>query len=387
MRKICIVTATRAEYGLLKCLIDDVANDNELALQLVVTGSHLSPEYGYTINHIREDGHNISKIIEILMSSDSPVGVSKAMGLAQISFAEAFQELAPDVVLVLGDRFEVLAIVSAANIARIPVAHLNGGEITEGAIDDNIRHSITKLSQIHFTAIETYARRVIQMGEQPSCVFNVGEVGLDNLNRMTFMTKHEFEVSIDCKLKTKNLLITYHPETTKAVETVEADFKIILHALDQLEDTLLIFTKANADVGGNAINVLIDSYVEENSHKAIVFTSLGQLRYLSALHYIDAVVGNSSSGIVEAPSFKVASINIGNRQKGRIRAESVLDVSVDVTDIMRALKEIYQDDFCQRLTMVVNPYGQGDSSHQVVEVLKNIDLQTLQPKVFYDVNF
>lgn len=386
-RKICVVTATRAEYGLLTCLLDDIENEESLTLQLIVTGSHLSPEFGYTIDQIRNDKRHINKTIEILLSTDSPVGVSKSMGLAQISFAEAFDELAPDIVLVLGDRYELLPIVSSANIARIPVAHLNGGEITEGAIDEIIRHSVTKLSQIHFTAIDEYAKRVIQMGEQPNTVFNVGEVGLDNFRRMDFMSKEEFEISIDRKLDKKNLLITYHPETTLLSEVSEANFKKLLQALDQLEDTLLIFTKANADVGGRAINHIIDDYVEENRSSAIAFTSLGQLRYLSSLHYIDAVIGNSSSGVVEAPTFKVASINVGERQKGRIRADSVIDVKTDTIEIASALERIYTNEYLGLLSKVVNPYGNGDSSKLVVDTLKKIDLEMLRTKSFFDVKY
>ncbi|MEH6456403.1 MAG: UDP-N-acetylglucosamine 2-epimerase [Cocleimonas sp.] len=386
-RKICVVTATRAEYGLLACLLDDIQSDGFLTLQLIVTGTHLSPEFGYTIEQIRNDKRHIDKTIEILLSTDSPVGVSKSMGLAQISFAEAFDELAPDIVLVLGDRYELLPIVSSANIARIPVAHLNGGEITEGAIDDIIRHSVTKLSQIHFTSIDEYARRVIQMGEQPSSVFNVGEVGLDNFRRMNFMSKEEFEVSIDRKLDKKNLLITYHPETTLSTEVSVSNFNKLLDALDQLDDTLLIFTKANADVGGRAINQLIDVYVDENRMKSIAFTSLGQLRYLSALHYIDCVIGNSSSGVVEAPTFKVASINVGDRQKGRISADSVIDVCTNTIEIATALRRVYTKEYLNVLSNVVNPYGNGDSSKLVVDTLKNIDLESIRTKLFFDVKY
>ncbi len=387
MRKICVVTATRAEYGLLKCLLDEINDAINLELQLIVTGTHLAPEFDYTIEQIIADGITITKKIEILLSSDSPVGVSKSMGLAQISFAEAFDELAPDIVLVLGDRYELIPIVSAANIARIPVAHLNGGEITEGAIDDVIRHAVTKLSQLHFTAIEEYAQRVIQMGEQPASVFNVGEVGLDNFKRMQFFTQSQFEASINCKLRRKNILITYHPETMEDSATSAANFKLLVEELDALEDTLLIFTKANADVGGRAINALIDTYVAENSDKSIAFTSLGQHRYLSALHYIDAVVGNSSSGIVETPTFKVACINIGDRQKGRIRASSIIDVAYDAMQIKQALKTIYLPEYQQALAQVVNPYGQGDSSEQVVKVLQSVDLKQFAKKSFYNMSF
>ena len=387
MRKVCVVTATRAEYGLLKCLMDDIRVDDELQLQVISTGTHLSPEFGLTNQQIEADGFAVSKKIEILLSSDTPIGVSKSMGLAQISFAEAFDELKPDIVLVLGDRYELIPIVTAANIARIPVAHLSGGELTEGAIDELIRHALTKLSHLHFTAMDEYSRRVIQMGEQPDRVFNVGEVGLDNLQRMTLLSREDFELAIDCKLKTNNLLITYHPETTQEISEIESDFIQILQALDETEDTLLIFTKANADVGGRLINRMIDDYVAENNHKAIAFTSLGQLRYLSALQYVDVVVGNSSSGIVEAPSFKVATINIGDRQKGRVRASSTLDVDVCKKGIQKALQSVYTDEFQSKLKDTTNPYGQGDSSQKVVQVLKNVELKSLKSKLFYNVEY
>lgn len=387
MRKICVVTATRAEYGLLKCLLEDIQNDSVLELQLISTGSHLSPEFGLTNQQILDDGFVVNKTVEILLSSDTPVGVSKSMGLAQISFSEAFDELKPDIVVVLGDRYELIPIVSAANIARIPVAHLSGGELTEGAIDELIRHAVTKLSQLHFTAMDEYSTRVIQMGEQPERVFTVGEVGLDNLLRMQLMSKDEFENSISCKLKERNLLFTYHPETTQDIAEVERDFREILSALDTLEHTLVIFTKANADVGGRLINKMIDKYVAEKTEKAIAFTSLGQLRYLSALQYMDAVVGNSSSGIVEAPSFKLATINIGNRQKGRVRANSTIDVSVNKADLTSALAEVYAPEFMASLKHIVNPYGRGNSSEKVVQTLKTVELSSLKTKQFYDVKY
>ncbi|OCH29628.1 UDP-N-acetyl-D-glucosamine 2-epimerase, UDP-hydrolysing [Aliivibrio fischeri] len=387
MRKICVVTATRAEYGLLKCLLEDIQDDSDLELQIISTGTHLSPEFGLTNQQILDDGFLVNKKVEILLSSDTPIGVSKSMGLAQISFAEAFDELKPDIVVVLGDRYELIPIVSSANIARIPVAHLSGGELTEGAIDELVRHAITKLSQLHFTAMEEYTQRVIQMGEQPVNVFTVGEVGLDNLHRMNLMSRDEFEASINCKLKEKNILFTYHPETTQSVKEIERDFVEILKGLNQLENTLIIFTKANADAGGRLINKMIDDYVAEHNDSSVAFMSLGQVRYLSALQYVDAVVGNSSSGIVEAPSFKLATINIGSRQKGRVRAESVLDIEVDAELLVASLNNIHTMEFKAILSQVVNPYGQGNSSYKVVEVLKQIDLDTLKIKHFYDVEF
>lgn len=384
-RKICVVTATRAEYGPLKALLEDIKNDSELELQIISTGTHLSPEYGLTNQQILNDGFFINKKIEILLSSDTAVGVSKSMGLAQISFAEAFEELKPDILLVLGDRYELIPIVSAANVSLIPVAHISGGEVTEGAIDELIRHAVTKLSHLHFTAMNEYSQRVIQMGEQPERVFTVGEVGLDNLLRMKLMSRDEFEESIGRKLNKKNILFTYHPVTTQDIYEVERDFNQILLGLEQLHDTLIIFTKANADVGGRLINKMIDEYVEKHSEKAIAFTSLGQLRYLSALQYVDAVVGNSSSGIVEAPSFKVATINIGNRQKGRVKAKSTLDIGVDAAELVSALQTINTSEFQARLTKVKNPYGQGNSSRKIVDILKKVDLKILKTKRFYDI--
>jgi UDP-N-acetylglucosamine 2-epimerase (non-hydrolysing) len=387
VRKICVVTATRAEYGLLKCLLDDIKADNDLDLQIIATGTHLSPEFGLTSKQIEGDGFTVNKKIEVLLSSDTPVGVSKSMGLAQISFAEAFDELKPDIVVVLGDRYELIPIVSAANIARIPVAHLSGGEMTEGAMDEMFRHAITKLSQLHLTAMDEYTHRVIQMGEQPSSVYTVGEIGLDNLMRMKLMSRSDFENSIGCGLKKRNILFTYHPETTQDITKTETDFSKILLSLDRLEDTLLIFTKANADVGGRLINKMIDEYIAQNKDRAICFASLGQLRYLSALKYVDAVVGNSSSGIVEAPSFKIATINIGNRQRGRIRASSILDVDVNEDKIFNAIQRIYTSEFREILKGTTNPYGQGNSSHKVVHVLKQVDLSSLKMKRFYDIQF
>lgn len=384
-RKICVVTATRAEYGPLKALLEDIKNDSELELQIISTGTHLSPEYGLTNQQILNDGFLINKKIEILLSSDTAVGVSKSMGLAQISFAEAFEELKPDILLVLGDRYELIPIVSAANVSLIPVAHISGGEVTEGAIDELIRHAVTKLSHLHFTAMNEYSQRVIQMGEQPERVFTVGEIGLDNLLRMKLMSRDEFEESIGRQLNKKNILFTYHPVTTQDIYEVERDFNQILLGLEQLRDTLIIFTKANADVGGRLINKMIDEYVEKHSDRAIAFTSLGQLRYLSALQYVDAVVGNSSSGIVEAPSFKVATINIGDRQRGRVKAQSTLDIGVDAAELVSALQTINTSEFQARLAKVINPYGQGNSSRKVVDILKKIDLKMLKTKRFYDI--
>ncbi|QSX39724.1 UDP-N-acetylglucosamine 2-epimerase [Shewanella cyperi] len=383
-RRICVVTATRAEYGLLRPLLDEILADNDLSLQLVVTGTHLSPEFGYTIKDIVADGYPITKKVEMLLSSDSAVGVSKSMGLTQIAFADVFEELRPEILLVLGDRYELLPIVLAANIARIPVAHLNGGELTEGVMDEIFRHAITKLSQLHFTAIEDYRRRVIQMGEAPERVFTVGEAGLDNIRRMNFMDRPQLEQSLGRPLLSRNLIITYHPDQHDNLAAIEANFHLLLTALDELKDTLLIFTKANSDIGGRQINAMIDAYVAKHEDKALSFTSLGQLRYLSLLKYVDAVVGNSSSGIVETPSFGLPSINLGTRQQGRIRAASTLDVAFDPKELRTALAKVLNENFRATLKEVSNPYDQGGTSCKIKQIIKEYPLETLAGKRFHD---
>lgn len=385
-RKIAIVTATRAEYGILKSLISEIANDSDLTLQLIVTGTHLSPEFGFTIEEIREEGFPIVKQIEMLLSSDSPIGVSKSMGLAQISFAEAFAELQPDILVVLGDRFELIPIVTSANIARIPVAHISGGETTQGALDELFRHAITKLSQLHFTAIDTYAKRVIQMGEEPTRVFSVGEPGLEKIASMNLLSKFELETSLGVSLKVKNLLVTYHPETYESIYFSVKSFNALLNVLNGLHDTLIIFTKANADAGGRAINSLIDKFVYDNSEKAVAFDSLGKLRYLSALQFVDGVIGNSSSGIIEVASFKKGTINIGNRQKGRIRPNSVIDVAATESDIKAAIEKLYSEEFSEKLRQVENPYFQQDTSKKIKETLKTFNLAQLSIKPFHDID-
>jgi UDP-N-acetylglucosamine 2-epimerase (non-hydrolysing) len=383
-RKLCIVTSTRAEYGLFKCLLDEIIADDSLELQLIVTGSHLSPEFGYTVNQIIEDGYTIHKSIEMLLSSDTPIGISKSMGLAQISFAEAYAELKPDIVIVLGDRYELIPIVVAATVSHIPVAHLNGGELTEGCMDELFRHAVTKLSTLHFTAIQEYADRIIRMGEHPTRVFNVGEAGLDSFKTVEFMTRAELEDSLGIQFKRRNFLITVHPETANASSDMEMNFNHLLRVLDEQEDSLFIFTKTNADVGGRVINTMIDNYVAQHPEKAVGFISLGQRRYLSLLRVIDAVIGNSSSGIVEAPSFKIGSINIGTRQKGRIRAESVIDAEFTLESLRESFNRLTSEAFSKKLSTVVNPYGQSNTSAQIKTILRDIDLSLLKNKVFYD---
>lgn len=381
-RKICVVTGTRAEYGLLYWLMKEIQADPDLELQLIVTGMHLSPEFGLTYKEIEKE-FRIDKKIEMLLSSDTAVGISKSMGLAQISFAEAYEELQPNLVVLLGDRYEIFAAASAAMIARIPIAHLHGGETSEGAFDEAIRHSITKMSHLHFVATEEYRSRVIQLGEQPERVFNVGGMGIENIHRLPLLSKEDFEQSIDFKLAKKNLIVTFHPVTLET-STAQHQFSELLAALDELEDTHIIFTKANSDTDGRVINQMIDDYVANNPTKAAGFTSLGQLRYLSALQYMDAMVGNSSSGLAEAPSFKIGTINIGDRQAGRIKADSVIDCAPEKNAIAKAIATLYTPEFQQQLQQVNNPYGTGCASKNIVPVLKQVKLGSLLKKEFYD---
>lgn len=381
-RKICVVTGTRAEYGLLYWLIKEIEDDSDLELQLIVTGAHLSPEFGLTYEVIEKD-FKIDKKIEMLLSSDTSIGISKSMGLAQISFAEAYDELKPDILLVLGDRYEMFSAVSSAMVSRIPIAHLHGGETTEGAFDESIRHSITKMSHLHFTATEEYKSRVIQLGENPDRVYNVGGLGIDNIKKLQLLSKEEFEKSIDFKLNKRNLIVTFHPVTLEE-STASEQFQILLDALDKLQDTNIIFTKANSDTDGRVINSMIDKYVSQNSNKSIGFTSLGQLRYLSALQYVDAMVGNSSSGLIEAPSFQIGTINIGDRQKGRIMAKSVISCDSNISSINNAFTELYLSEFKNGLSDIVNPYGEGGASMKIKDVLKKIVLKDILKKSFYD---
>ncbi len=384
-RKICIFTGTRAEYGLLKPLMEEIKKDPDLELQIVASGMHLSPEFGLTYKEIEKDGFTINEKVEMLLSSDSPVGISKSVGLGVIGFTDALGRLKPDITVVLGDRFEALAFAIASYILRIPIAHLYGGEATFGALDEGFRHSITKLAYLHFTSTEAYRKRVIQLGEHPSRVFNVGALGIDNIKKMKLLSKEEVEKRIGRKFKKRNLLITYHPTTLEKNKT-EEQFRELLKALDELEDTLLIFTKANADTEGRIINYLIDEYVRKNPHKAVAFTSMGQLLYLSTMKYVDAVVGNSSSGIIEAPSFKIGTINIGDRQKGRIKAESVIDCKPTYEDIKRALKILYSSSFKEKLKRVKNPYGDGNTAPRIKKILKKWNLTDIK-KEFFDIDF
>ena len=381
-RKICVVTGTRAEYGLLYWLMKEIDTDKDLELQIIATGMHLSEEFGNTYQQIEKDGFTIDKKVDISLSSDTELAISKSMGLGMIGFSDAFNELQPDLLVVLGDRFEIFSTVSAAMIAKIPVAHLHGGEATEGLIDEPIRHSITKMSHLHFTATNEYRNRVIQLGEQPDRVFNVGGLGIDNINKLKLLTKSDFEKAIDFELGEKNLLVTFHPVTLEK-STSETQFQELLESISKLKNTKIIFTKANSDTNGRVINSMIDAYVSVNDN-SIAFTSMGQLNYLSALQFVDAVVGNSSSGLLEAPSFNIATIDIGDRQKGRIKADSVISCLPTQESIRSAFDKSYSEDFQNIVDNTKNLYGDGGSSKMVVKVIKNFDLNGILKKTFYD---
>lgn len=382
-RRICVVTGTRAEYGILYPLINKISNHPSLELQLIATGMHLSPEFGLTYKEIEKD-FKIDKKIEMLLSSDTSIGISKSMGLAQISFAESFDELNPDIVVVLGDRYEIFAAASSTMIANIPVAHLHGGETTQGAFDESIRHSITKMSHIHFTATQEYKNRVIQLGENPNRVFNVGALGVENIKKLNLLTKKEFEESINFKLNKKNILVTFHPVTLEN-NTAKEQFQELLLALDDLEKTNIIFTKANSDTDGRVINQMIDEYVSLNKSTCVAYTSLGMLRYLSALKFVDIALGNSSSGLIEAPSFKIATINVGDRQKGRIKASSVIDCDSNKTAILNSISNAYSKEFQSKLENTINPYEGNNSSDKIITTLLEINLDTIIKKSFWDI--
>lgn len=382
MKKICVVTATRAEYGLLRPLMQKIKSGSDFTLQVLVTGAHLSTEFGLTYQQIEADGFIIDKKVEMLLSSDTDSGIVKSMGLGMIGYADALQELKPDALVILGDRYEMLSVAAAASIFKIPIIHLHGGEITEGAYDDAIRHAITKLSALHFTSTEDYRKRVIQMGEQPDTVFNVGAIGLDNIRNIRFLSREELEQDLEIKFKKYNYQITFHPETLADVSAAE-QFEELLKAVDQQEDSFFIFTKANADTDGRVINQMIDNYVRVNQDKAKAFTSLGTLRFLSLLKQCDAIIGNSSSGIIEAPSLGVFTINIGDRQKGRIQAESVLNCAANHQLILGDFQFI--KDKANKREVFQNPYGEGNTTPQIYQILLQKLNQSLKTKSFYDI--
>lgn len=381
-RKICVVTGTRAEYGLLYWLMKRVEEDNDLELQVLVTGMHLSHEFGLTYKQIEKDGFIINEKIEMLLSSDTTTAISKSIGLGIISYSDAFKRLNPDIIVILGDRFEIFAAAQTAMIMRIPIAHIHGGELTEGLIDDPIRHSITKMSHIHFTATEEYKKRVIQMGEHPKTVYNVGTLGIEGIKNINLLNKRELSESLNVNLD-KYFLITLHP-TTLENSTAEKQIKILLNALEEFQDYQFIFTKTNADTDGRIINQYIEEYARKHPSRAYVFNSLGQLRYLSAIKHSELVIGNSSSGLLEVPYLRKPTINIGIRQQGRLKAESIIDCDFDESIIKSAIHRGLSVEFNKKINTMNLIYGEGNTSMEIVGVLKKIDIHNILIKKFYD---
>lgn len=383
-RRICIFTGTRAEYGLLRPLIEELFNKDRCKLQLLVSGTHLAGDFGLTYRDIEKDGFCIDSKIDIRLTSDSPEAIARSLGTGIALYCKEIKKLAPDILVILGDRFEAFAAAAAATIAKIPIAHLSGGEATFGLMDEAFRHCITKMSHLHFTSTETYRKRVIQLGESPSRVFAVGALGLDNIKRLKLLSKEELERALVFKFNKRNILVTFHPATLDD-DARGSQFRNLLGALDMLKDTNIIFTKANADPGGRIINSMIDSYARKRKKGCIVFASMGQIKYLSTMQFVDAVVGNSSSGIIEAPSFKIGTINIGDRQKGRLRASSIIDCASTKRDIIRAFGILYSADFAKILSHVNNPYGDGAAAPRISRVLIRHDLGRILKKDFYDI--
>jgi UDP-hydrolysing UDP-N-acetyl-D-glucosamine 2-epimerase len=382
-RRICVVTGTRAEYGLLRRVIRKLEAAADIDLQLIATGMHLSPDFGMTVREIEADGVRINDRIEMLLSSDTAAGVGKSMGLGLIGFSDAFARLKPDLVVVLGDRFEIFAAAAAALVARLPIAHIHGGETTEGAFDEAIRHSVTKMSHLHFVAAEPYRDRVIQLGESPERVFLVGGLGVDAIMDLQPLDRESLARRLGFDFRARNLLVTFHPATLDDAEAGD-QVAALLEALDTLgESTGLIFTLPNADTGGRTIARQIEAFANSRPN-AVVHASLGQLGYLSCLGQVDAVVGNSSSGLIEAPSFGIATVNIGDRQAGRLKAASVIDCAPQADAIRAALTRALSPEFREEIASVVNPYGEGGASEAIVRILREHPLEGLLKKQFHD---
>ena len=384
-RKICVVTGTRADYGLLRWLLHDIEADPDLELQLAVTGMHLAPEFGETVDAIEADGFNASARVEMLLSSDTPVGTAKSMGLGLIGFADAFSRLDPDLVVVLGDRFEMWAAAQAAFVGRRILAHIHGGETTEGAFDEGIRHSLTKISHYHFVAAEPYRNRVIQMGEHPDRVFTVGAPGIDHVHRSPLLDREALASSLDMRLDRPLFAVTLHPTTLDATEAATA-VDALIDALGAFPDAHIVVTEANADPQGRAMNRRMRSFAETRPNTR-VFTSLGQERYLSLVREADAVIGNSSSGILEAPALHTPTVNIGSRQKGRLRAPSVVDCPSAPEAIGNAIRTVLSPSFRDSLPSSWSVYGKGGTASSIIEHLKTVSVRhTVLRKSFHDLD-
>jgi GDP/UDP-N,N'-diacetylbacillosamine 2-epimerase (hydrolysing) len=386
MRRICVFTSTRADYGLLQGVIEKIVQSPSLELRLLVSGSHLRKDLGYTIDEIKEVGFDSITTIDIELDDDSPTGICHSMGGALDKYGRALTQIAPDICLVLGDRFETFCFAACAQVMRLPLAHIHGGETTEGAIDEAFRHSITKMSHLHFTACEEYRKRVIQLGENPTHVFNVGALGVENALTTTLMELPELSASIGFELDCPYFLVTFHPVTLESGTAVE-QCQALMNALRQFPEYKILFTKSNADTEGNAINAIIEQAETENPQNWKVVASLGMKRYLSAVKHAAAVVGNSSSGIIEVPSFGVPTVNIGDRQKGRVRAKSVIDCNPTTGDITKVIQKATDSTFAAKIKNIENPYAKPGTAKAIVKEIQKVKLDSIMKKSFWNIQF
>lgn len=384
--KILVISGSRADYGLLYWTIKRISKDPFFKLQICVTGMHLSKEFGLTYKEIEKDGFKIDYKINSLLPSDSGLAISKSIALGIQGFSDAFNNLKPDLILILGDRYEIYSSAITAMCMGIPIAHCHGGETTEGVIDESIRHSITKMAHIHFCSTDIYRKRIIQLGENPNNVFNVGALGVENINRLELLNKKDFEKTIGRSLGGKSAIITFHPVTLDKKPS-KKHFSNLLEALDNYKDIFLIFTYSNSDRDGRIIIEMINEYVSKNKLRSISFKSMGQLNYLSALKHVDLVIGNSSSGLIEAPTFKIPTINIGDRQKGRIEAESVISCDCKKDKIIKAIKKGLSKEFRNKIKNVKNPYGIHNSSVKIINRLKRFEKEKILEKKFFNLKF
>lgn len=385
-RRIAVVTGSRAEYGLLRWLMELIAADPALELQVIATGMHLSTEFGLTFRAIEDDGFTIADRVDMLLASDDPRAIVKSVGLGTIGFADVYARLKPDCVVVLGDRFEILAAAQAALLMRLPLAHLHGGERSDGAIDDSIRHAITKMASLHFVAADEYRRRVVQMGEDPSRVFSFGAPGLDAITKIGRLDRAELERSLGLKLAKPTFLVTYHPATLGDADAVSA-VRALCRALDRFPQASVVVTKPNADAFGRAITAELERWAASHAGRVVVHTSLGQQRYLSTLAYADVVVGNSSSGLIEAPALRIPTVNVGPRQDGRLKAASVIDCAETEDDIVRAIEQAMSSAHAAVVREMTPPYGTGaNASEKIKEVLATVALDSLVRKRFWDLD-
>lgn len=380
----CVVTGARSEYGLLRPLIFALSKSKNFDLCVLVTGMHLSEGFGMTESEIESDGFEIHERVEMLLDSMSQIGVSKSIGVGMIGLSDALSRLNPDAMIILGDRFEAFAAAATAHVLRIPIIHLHGGELTEGSIDDGFRHAITKMSSLHFVSTEVYRDRVIQLGEHPERVFHVGAIGIESIRSLKLKSEKELCRELNLPTLGNSLIITYHP-TTIANGNVEKECNELFHALEKFNNMTMIFTGSNADADGQRINKLMQQFVGKKYKQRRFFQSLGQLRYLSLLRFVKGVVGNSSSGIIEAPEFGVGTVNIGSRQDGRVKPRSVVDCACKRSDIEMAIRKIISPEFSTVLDALDHPYGKGKTTEAIMDVLKSTQFSKLNRKKFFDI--